>query len=770
MTGTATLAIAVVPPDVTCVQITAVGSRTVQQTFPVTPSASSVLTMNGLPTGSVAFSGDAYSLDTTSTASCAGLGSSNVPTWLSNTVTANVLSTSSVALTLEMTQNGQSTITVDFPDSGSPPPFDSGVDSGSPPVDAGSPADAGKDAAPPVDAGSPPADAGSDASSPDAGPADAGSDAAAAPVVTIATPNGTSYVSSQALSVQVSAVNGVPSTVDLLVDGAIVTTLASPFQYSLATASLAVGTHTLVANGHFGGTTIASAARSIVVDRTAPTIAVRTPASGATNVHVADPITVQFSEAILASSVTGSSVTLTYNGASIGYATSLSPDGTTLTVSPASPTDGGGTLSIAVTSAITDLAGNALSGGPLSWSWTPPQWLSYAAPALPTYTSTTAYSASNMLLLNASWAMGSSTLFELNTSPTTTSGATLPSNLYTTVGSTWSSVAIPTAPTPPTGWTNSSMGFYFDPSNANVLTAYAYLTTSAPPAGTYTRFLEDLATYSGSAWSAFALPSWEDPNYGAVVTDPAGNGYHMYCPLNGTECDLYKRTSGTWSLLTKLTVPSTNHNLTYYTGNGTYLVFSYPWSTTTTVSGNLVLSQWNGTAWVTLANAANPVNATSRTWYQLLVDSSNNPYVGYASCATTNSNDPCSVNLMVPSAGAWQLFGGAALPTQVYNYDAMSVSYAFYFDRYNRLSALLDGYSGTSGVIQPLVIDYRSGAWGAPIDVPAPTTGAATDIGFGVSYSGGDWVGNPAWLETHATADSTGLKATATATAHLINR
>jgi hypothetical protein len=93
------------------------------------------------------------------------------------------------------------------------------------------------------------------------------------------------------------------------------------------------------------------------------------------------------------------------------------------------------------------------------------------------------------------------------------------------------------------------------------------------------------------------------------------------------------------------------------------------------------------------------------------------------------------------------------------------------FDRFGRLSGYLDGYTDASGAIQPVVVDYRGGAWQAPINVPVPTVATSTsDIGFGVGISGSDLAGNPAYLETHATADSTGFKATVTATAHLLNR
>jgi hypothetical protein len=585
--------------------------------------------------------------------------------------------------------------------------------------------------------------------------------------VTIATPSATSYVSTQTIPVQVSAIGALPSSVDLLLDGATIATIGSPFEYTLATSSLSVGTHALVAAGHFGATTVDSAPRAIVVDRTAPTIATRTPASGASNVHVADPIVVQFSEPVLASSVTGSAVTLTYAGGTIGYSTSLSTDGKSLTIVPASPTDGGGSFALTLTSAITDLAGNALSSGPLSWSWTSPQWLTYAAPTLPTYTSTTAFSADNGLYLSADWNMGSPTTFEFDATATTTSGASLPSVLFENLGSAWSSVTPPTLPVAPAGYQASFSGYSMD---ASGLGAYWYESPASTNTAAAARFIQEVASYSGSAWSPFAFPADEDPTYGYFVTDAAGNAYHSYCPSGGAECTFYERVNGVWSVASTLAVPPNTQTTIVYTTPGSYLAFNYPWSpTSTTVSGNLTLSSFNGTSWTTLINAPNPIDATTRTYYEAFVDASNNFYVGFAPCAT-QTGAACSVYLMTPSGGAWQLVGGGALPTQVYDWDASSVSDAFQFDRFGRLSAFLDGYLGT-GSIQYTVVDYRGGAWQTPIDVPVPTAASsATDIGFNAYQVGGDFAGNWAWVETHATADASGLDATATATIHLLNR
>jgi hypothetical protein len=43
-------------------------------------------------------------------------------------------------------------------------------------------------------------------------------------------------------------------------------------------------------------------------------------------------------------------------------------------------------------------------------------------------------------------------------------------------------------------------------------------------------------------------------------------------------------------------------------------------------------------------------------------------------------------------------------------------------------------------------------------------------VAFGVIESAFDFAGNPGWVETHGTVDSTGLKVTATASVHLLNR
>jgi hypothetical protein len=109
LTGTAAIAITNAPPDGTCIQVTAVGYRTVMQSFTVASGASTVLPMKGLPLGSVAFSANAFA------GACAMVNPMTVPNWISDPVPANVAVAPPVSVTIEMRRNGNASVSVDFP-------------------------------------------------------------------------------------------------------------------------------------------------------------------------------------------------------------------------------------------------------------------------------------------------------------------------------------------------------------------------------------------------------------------------------------------------------------------------------------------------------------------------------------------------------------------------------------------------------------------------------------------------------------------------------
>ena len=108
--GVVRIAITQVPADVACLRITAVGSRTVSRTFAVSPGASSILLMTGLPTGQVQFTGDAFA------ETCPNVGPASVPNWSSDPVVAQVSTNPIATVTLIMRRNGRVSVRVDFQD------------------------------------------------------------------------------------------------------------------------------------------------------------------------------------------------------------------------------------------------------------------------------------------------------------------------------------------------------------------------------------------------------------------------------------------------------------------------------------------------------------------------------------------------------------------------------------------------------------------------------------------------------------------------------
>ena len=105
--GMAQIAITQVPTDVQCIQILAQGSRSVVQVYSVTSGQSSVLNMASLPTGTVQFSGNAYS---TACSNIAG----QTPTYTADPVSALVAIGTPASVTLSMRRNGQANVAVDF--------------------------------------------------------------------------------------------------------------------------------------------------------------------------------------------------------------------------------------------------------------------------------------------------------------------------------------------------------------------------------------------------------------------------------------------------------------------------------------------------------------------------------------------------------------------------------------------------------------------------------------------------------------------------------
>lgn len=106
--GTAQFAVKIVPNDVQCIQVTAVGSRTLTTSFSVAPNQAAQLSMPGLPAGSVTFSASAYSVP------CSQVTAASIPGWSSAPVTATVVAAGTIQVTLAMSQSGTASIGIDF--------------------------------------------------------------------------------------------------------------------------------------------------------------------------------------------------------------------------------------------------------------------------------------------------------------------------------------------------------------------------------------------------------------------------------------------------------------------------------------------------------------------------------------------------------------------------------------------------------------------------------------------------------------------------------
>ena len=176
------------------------------------------------------------------------------------------------------------------------------------------------------------------------------------------------------VSVQLNVSGGTPDQVELLVDGSRQALMSEPWQYAWQTASVPEGEHVLTARATKAGKTYTSPVRKVIVDRTAPTIAVRTPAAGATNVPVAATISATFSEPVNPATVTTASVTLTSGSSAVPRTVSLSADRKTLTITPSSPPVPPVTWTVAL-NGVTDPAGNALQPPSSAWTFAYPAWL-----------------------------------------------------------------------------------------------------------------------------------------------------------------------------------------------------------------------------------------------------------------------------------------------------------------------------------------------------------------------------------------------------------
>ncbi|MBZ4333145.1 Ig-like domain-containing protein [Corallococcus sp. AS-1-12] len=181
------------------------------------------------------------------------------------------------------------------------------------------------------------------------------------------------------LLLQFTVEGGAAEQVEILKNATVlVKPTGSPYSFTWDTTSEAEGTYQLSIRATRGGAVFTSAPRTVIVDRTAPTVASFLPAKDAATVGVHDSIQVTFSEPMNPLSVTEAAVGLkTGTGDTIAKSVALSADSKTLTVTPLSALTTPSTVQVdlsAAASALTDLAGNGVVSAP-AWSFAVPTWL-----------------------------------------------------------------------------------------------------------------------------------------------------------------------------------------------------------------------------------------------------------------------------------------------------------------------------------------------------------------------------------------------------------
>ena len=143
--------------------------------------------------------------------------------------------------------------------------------------------------------------------------------------------------------------------------------LSNATGYTLTVLSGATGVKDLAGNA-LAATFTASFTTAAVTDVTAPTIVSRTPANAATNVATNTNVTITFSEAMDASTINSTNITIkpTAGGANLTATVTCNSPCTTATLDPAADLLNNTNYTVTVTTGVKDLAGNALAANSTS--------------------------------------------------------------------------------------------------------------------------------------------------------------------------------------------------------------------------------------------------------------------------------------------------------------------------------------------------------------------------------------------------------------------
>lgn len=197
------------------------------------------------------------------------------------------------------------------------------------------------------------------------------------PVITSPEAGVTTYTNGT-LPVTVSVSGEPPEAVTLRAGGIPLGAMTGgPPHYSFAwdTSTLNEGSYELVARAERDDIDfVDSVARTVVIDRTPPTVVTRSPAPGSNQAGTGEAVVVTFSEPIDPDSIAGAA--LSAGGVAVPATLALSEDGRTLTITPASPLPTGASYTV-VLPGLEDRAGNALADP--GWTFSVPVF-AFASP------------------------------------------------------------------------------------------------------------------------------------------------------------------------------------------------------------------------------------------------------------------------------------------------------------------------------------------------------------------------------------------------------
>jgi hypothetical protein len=394
--------------------------------------------------------------------------------------------------------------------------------------------------------------------------------------IVIVSPSSPTYTKgSVSVSVQVTQDGGQPDQVEVLKDGLPFRTLTSALTFEWDTSGDAEGPHELVARATLGGVVVSSQPVTVVVDRTPPMVKAdsRVPAPGATEVALADPIVVQFSEPILPSTAAGA-LALSQTSGPVATTAALDAAGTKLTVAikdrmavkldAATPA----MLTATISSGVTDLAGNALMNPP-QWSWTAPLWLDFGS----------VKGESARLALDATGNPYVSTVFEPGAIGSTVYNIQVSKHLQ---AKSWDTTSIPSPQTSGSSISFGSTSLILDVAGKPILAW-----SEAPTAG-------DTASVHVAHWSGAA---WESRG---IIDQVSGDRTHAFNPWLARDAQDVLFVA--WS--------------EYGTNNVT----------------DVYVSRWTGTAWSLLA----PIGVIGASSPVMLLGSDGKPMVGWIGGISTN--------------------------------------------------------------------------------------------------------------------------------------